>query len=55
MQWLILYKKVENKIKLIHDGGPYHIETSFYMLRDSVMKELNNTENNILKTFQSRI
>ena len=25
----------------IYDGGPYHIETSFYMLETFVMKELN--------------
>ena len=42
--------------KLFHDGGPYHIETSpltcsanqwtgFYMIRTSVMEELNEVQN----------
>ena len=28
-------------ILLFHDGGPYHIETGFYMIGASVMKEIN--------------
>ena len=55
---MLCFKRICERIdKLCHDGGPYHIETSlltcsvnqwtsFYMIRNSVMKELKNLINN---------
>ena len=33
---------ISMKLKILHDRGPYHIETNFYIIRTSVMKELHS-------------